>query len=349
VLNIVVGVIVETTLQASRENEEKLQKEKDTRHRKDEDVFSQILLRANIDRDGTVTRKQFVKCFKEADLKMLGLPSREAGELFHILDISSKGELRVQELIAGCLQMKDEVQGKDIMMMVMDLKTVRKRVEKIEGLLGAPEGEELKDEQTNLNKLRTAFEKIDKDGDGMLSRAEFESVCKKDEAKEAFQALNIWSPENELGVLFDVLDANKDGCIGLEEFLEGSRRLRGAAKAQEQIFIIREMQLMSQRQDAADQRLVRMSGQLDYVQDWQVALGSALTSLLVHQGLPAPVWPKAQPTVKLQPIDFRVDFPLAHSAAAAVVGDIDTVVLQRDMTSHGLNGQTLPLYENVAL
>lgn len=84
-----------------------------------------------------------------------------------------------------------------------------------------------KEAESYSMKLKALFESLDKDGDGTLSREEFDAVTADPELKAWMEALDI-NPDDLQG-LFDLLDTG-DGAVSSDEFLMGATRVRGTAR-----------------------------------------------------------------------------------------------------------------------
>jgi len=84
-----------------------------------------------------------------------------------------------------------------------------------------------KDTDRYNRKLKDLFETMDTDGDGQLSRAEFDALNGKPELKHWMESLDI-NPDDLQG-LFDLLDTG-DGLVSYDEFLMGATRVRGEAR-----------------------------------------------------------------------------------------------------------------------
>jgi len=76
-------------------------------------------------------------------------------------------------------------------------------------------------------KLKSLFEAMDTDGDGQLTRKEFDVVTQDQELKHWMESLDI-NPDDLQG-LFDLLDTG-DGFVSADEFLTGATRVRGDAR-----------------------------------------------------------------------------------------------------------------------
>merc|ERR1719473_408244 len=89
-MNLVVGVIVENTLSASRNNEEKIKKMQEKERTRVLQHLRDIFLIADKDGNGTLTIEEFEAAIQKPDvmnrLKLIELPMSDAMELFYILD-----------------------------------------------------------------------------------------------------------------------------------------------------------------------------------------------------------------------------------------------------------------------
>jgi hypothetical protein len=88
---------------------------------------------------------------------------------------------------------------------------------------------EMKALKDYANDIKTFFQQADTDQSGQLSWDEFRTHLGDDRVKAYFQSLDL--DIRQAHVLFQLLDTNGNGEVGIDEFLDGCLRLRGQAKA----------------------------------------------------------------------------------------------------------------------
>jgi hypothetical protein len=136
-MNIVVGVIVENTLAAAAQNEDKIKARKQKQMSKVLGQLRDIFLEADQDGSGTIDKEEFLEIAQRPDaieqFKALELPiESEAGELFDILDEDKIGEISIKVFIEGALKLKGAAKSKDLMGLVCNVRSVGKRLERSE-------------------------------------------------------------------------------------------------------------------------------------------------------------------------------------------------------------------------
>jgi voltage-gated sodium channel len=117
-MNIVTGIIVEQTIQASSENEEKLSKQKLARQRVELALLRHIFESANEDGDLFMNGDEFVEICSRKDVRQifaeLDLPvsrSRLAARLFEVLDGDGDGQMAIEEFMEAVMRLKNEGRG----------------------------------------------------------------------------------------------------------------------------------------------------------------------------------------------------------------------------------------------
>jgi len=142
-MNLVVGVIVENTLSASRNNEEKIKKMQEKERTRVLQHLRDIFLIADKDGNGTLTIDEFEAAIQKPDvmnrLKLIELPMSDAMELFYILDHDGSGELSVDEFIGGCMRLKGSAKSKDLLAVQISVETLSKRLDMLEDKLEGSE------------------------------------------------------------------------------------------------------------------------------------------------------------------------------------------------------------------
>merc|ERR1719253_2597459 len=135
-MNIVVGVIVENTLEAAKQNEDKIRKRASAESARTLSALRNIFEEADEDGSGTVDIDEFRNIVKREDVsakfRMLELPTEEAEELFHILDEEGTGKLDIETFINGAFKLKGAAKAKDLMGVVVATRSISRRVDRIE-------------------------------------------------------------------------------------------------------------------------------------------------------------------------------------------------------------------------
>merc|ERR1719253_671448 len=135
-MNIVVGVIVENTLEAAKQNEDKIKKRRENESQRTLFALRGIFEEADADGSGTLDIDEFRDIVKQEDVaakfRMLELPTEEAEELFHILDEKGTGELDIETFISGTFKLKGAAKAKDLMGVVVATRSISRRVDRIE-------------------------------------------------------------------------------------------------------------------------------------------------------------------------------------------------------------------------
>lgn len=132
-LNLVVGIIVENTLTAARNNADKIAKKQHEERVRTLDALREIFEIADSDRSGTIELCEFEEVIKtrevKAKLSLIEIQAEEAVDLFQILDVAGTGVLSSEEFISGCLKLKGEAKSKDLLAVQISVESMAKRME----------------------------------------------------------------------------------------------------------------------------------------------------------------------------------------------------------------------------
>jgi len=138
-LNIVVGVIVENTLSAARNNEEKIKQEQDKEQKRTLEHLKDIFKLADEDGSGDLDRGEFFRCLSNPEvakkMKLIQLPMDEAKNLFSVLDADGQGSLSIDEFIGGCLRLKGSAKSKDLLSVQIQVESLAKKMDDLESTL----------------------------------------------------------------------------------------------------------------------------------------------------------------------------------------------------------------------
>merc|ERR1719217_1098225 len=135
-LNIIVGVIVENTLAAARNNEDKLQALWEEQQKVKLLALKEIFEEADEDASGRVTLEEFVQVMQTSEaardkIAILQLPTNDWEELFHILDDDGSGDLDIEELIVNSLRLRDLQKGSSLSQLVLATHSISRRLDRI--------------------------------------------------------------------------------------------------------------------------------------------------------------------------------------------------------------------------
>lgn len=116
-----------------------------------------------------------------------------------------------------------------------------------------------------LTELEELLLDIDDNEDGIITLDEFEQCLQDERFAMNFMMLDI--DPGETKDLFNVLDANGDGLVEIQEFLAGCLRIKGEAKGKDVHQLIFESRLLSKKfqylWEFVDTKLSSMQSQID--------------------------------------------------------------------------------------
>jgi len=119
VMNVIVGVIVECTLDQSTRNRVDNLKMKETELRDAERKILDVFHLADVDKDGLISRDDFLHAIKNKEvmkyLRDIGIDERQAENIFDIIDFDDIGSIAKDEFLSGLTSARGNAHGKDIL------------------------------------------------------------------------------------------------------------------------------------------------------------------------------------------------------------------------------------------
>jgi len=129
-LNIVVGVVVESTLSTSEKDDTKVKRAQERDRQRVFDHLREIFESADEDGSGTLTLGEVQKAISKPEiynkLKMIEFPVEDPKSIFMILDYDNTCELGIEEFIAGCIRMKGVAKSKDLLAAQVAVDTMKR-------------------------------------------------------------------------------------------------------------------------------------------------------------------------------------------------------------------------------
>lgn len=140
-LNVIVGVIVENSMETASKDSKKIKKKKEKDRQM---VFSQlreIFESADVDDSGSLTLEEVQDALNKPEiynkLKMIDFPVDDPKQIFLLLDFDDTGELTIEEFITGCVRMKGQAKSKDLLVAQVAVDTMRRHYQEFEKELEA--------------------------------------------------------------------------------------------------------------------------------------------------------------------------------------------------------------------
>jgi len=139
-LNIVVGVICERTINTSEADENKMKRAQERDRQRVFDHLREIFETADEDGSGTLTLQEVRKAIDKPEiatkLKMIEFPVEDPKQIFTLLDFNNCGELSIDDFIAGCIRMKGTAKSKDLLAAQVAVDTMKRHFTYFEAELG---------------------------------------------------------------------------------------------------------------------------------------------------------------------------------------------------------------------
>lgn len=136
VLNVIVGIVIESTMRTSKEDASKFKSNKEKQRQKVFSELQEIFETADVDGNGTLSLQEVTDATRKPEvynkLKMIDFPADRPEEIFNLLDYDGSGELTIEEFITGCLRMKGSAKSKDLLVAQVAFNTLRHHFETTE-------------------------------------------------------------------------------------------------------------------------------------------------------------------------------------------------------------------------
>jgi len=154
-LNVVVGVIVENTLSAAKQNENLRKRRTKAQFKKDLLVLKNIFEQADMDGDGFLDRHEFKDILRRQEIKTdfaeIEVPIDDPDMIFDMLDEEEEGKLDVAAFVAGIQRVRGAPTSLDFKAMFVVVKAINRRLLHMEQVL-APQLQP-KQKEFNLNEV----------------------------------------------------------------------------------------------------------------------------------------------------------------------------------------------------
>jgi len=160
ILNIIVGVIVENTLNAAKQNQELQEKRMQKQMRAELETLKVVFEEADVDGSGTVELEEFVDILKVSSvsdtLKRMEIPLEEPGVLFELLDAEGEGSISFTSFTRGIQKVKGPPTGLDMKTMQVSVSGIARRLNRIEKTLSTLTENQEKMQEVLLQQMKSA-------------------------------------------------------------------------------------------------------------------------------------------------------------------------------------------------
>jgi len=158
-LNIIVGVVVESTLNSAANNAEKEGKENVKMQAKVLDSLKMVFEEADTDGGGSLDRDELHRSMKKPHvrdrLKVLDIPIKDLDQLFFVMDEEQTGEIDTERFFRGCSRLRGPALACDLHRMSVDF---RRYIDWTDTLAGTQ-----KELNSRLASLLRDMESVDRD------------------------------------------------------------------------------------------------------------------------------------------------------------------------------------------
>jgi len=153
IMNLIVSIIVEQTLEASSQNEGRTRAREEKQRNVESESFREIFMLADADGNGDLTIEEFTEAVETDSevqwrLKQLELDLDAANSLFQVMDGDGSRTLKMKEFVHGLGKLKGNAQAKDLL-------ALQHQADSMSGQMDALAAE-LKDSERMLSRLDSA-------------------------------------------------------------------------------------------------------------------------------------------------------------------------------------------------
>lgn len=124
-MNVVIAVIVESTLDQALVTKEDIGKRLDSERKKALEKIYEVFRIADVDGNGELTKEEFLHALNDPEVKRafheVEIDMHNAESLFDILDYDMSGALDIKEFIDGCMRTRGDAKAKDVLGVQGDL------------------------------------------------------------------------------------------------------------------------------------------------------------------------------------------------------------------------------------
>lgn len=134
-LNLVVSVIVEQTLNAARSNEDKVRVKEERNKKNDLEDLKEIFLAADEDGNGELDMQEFLNALEDEEIHWrmhaLDLNIEDCAGLFAVVDGDGARALSMDEFIDGCTKLKGVAKNKDLLAITAQADTLAYKMDEL--------------------------------------------------------------------------------------------------------------------------------------------------------------------------------------------------------------------------
>jgi hypothetical protein len=157
VLNLIVSIIVEQTLQATESNESRQKQKEESKEQNENEYTRDIFLLSDADGNGDLTKEEFAEAYAtdgevQWRVKSLELPVEDVKRLFAVVEGVGSRNLNMHEFQVGCTKLKGVARSKDLLALQSQADSMSKQMDRL--------GRELHHSEKMLARLDEASQRM---------------------------------------------------------------------------------------------------------------------------------------------------------------------------------------------